>query len=60
MAHPVKFLKSSLAFDSWAMPVVSRPWALVSVGLEAIKRGSRFRLAVRPAHRAWEHAVGVR
>lgn len=46
-------------FDNWAQPVTSKPWALVCVVLDRIKRASGFRLAVHSSHRAWERACGL-
>lgn len=43
----------------WAMPIVSRPWALAAVITERAKRATGYRIGARVHHRAWEHAVGV-
>ena len=43
----------------WAMPVTSRRSAIAASALEMVKRASGYRVAVGPAHRAWERAVGV-
>lgn len=54
----MKRIKLFLGYN-WAMPVVSRPWAIVASITEIIKRASGYRVMAVTHHRAWERAVGV-
>lgn len=54
----MKRIRIFFGYD-WAMPVISRPWAVAASVTELVKRASGYRLCVHSHHRAWEHAVGV-
>lgn len=47
-------------FSNWAQPVTSKPWAVVAVATDKVKRLTGYRLFVHSAHRSWERACGVR
>lgn len=43
----------------WAMPVVSRPWAVIASFFDVVKRVSGYRIGAVFGAKAWERAVGV-
>jgi hypothetical protein len=52
-------MMQSLRFSTWAQPVTSRPWAIVTVALETLYRATGGRMFGASKHGAWERAVGV-
>lgn len=55
----IQHLRVKLTGADWAQPVVLRRWVPITLLLEAVKRATHYRIAVRPAHRAWERACGI-
>lgn len=49
----------AMRFSTWATPVVSRPWALVSVLLDATSAAVGYRFLTGAKHAAWERACGI-
>lgn len=45
-------------FDSWATPVVSKPWAVVAVVHHWLNRKTGYRVFPGRIHRVWQRAVG--
>lgn len=57
--HKKLLRRRQMMFDNWAQPVTSKPWAVVTVLLDRVKRASGYRLYIHSTHKAWQRACGL-